>query len=98
MASFFHFCKTAVNVGALAGNERVPDVEVGLKAGVEYVADLVFGRIHTIDHAHQERLSSRNGDFAILSSRVLGSGSPGRQRSGSGGRGRDVFGDDWRLP
>jgi hypothetical protein len=98
VAGFLRFGKPAVNVGALARDQRVPDVQVGLQAGVENVANLILGRIHSIDHAHQERLSSRDGDFAILSGGVLGSSSLGRQRSGPGSRGRDVFGNYRRLP
>src|SRR5580704_16882471 len=91
MAGFLHFCKTAVNVRALARDERVLVVKVGLKAAVENITNLIFAGIHPIDHAHQERLSSRDGDFAILSGGVLRSMSLWRQGRWLGSWGRNVL-------
>ena len=58
---FLGFGQPPVNVRSLAGDHRVANGQVCFKAGVEDVAHVILGRIHTVDHPHQQGLSRRDG-------------------------------------
>src|SRR5260370_9371 len=68
VARFFRFGQATIDVSPLAGHQRAVHRQIGFQAGMKDVADVVFGRIHAINHTNQNALSRGNGDIAARSS------------------------------